>query len=263
MGIRLFERTTRKVELTEAGQDFLSRIERPLGDLEDASTFIRDLVAGRRGRIVFALLPSVAFGYAIDALADFKATYPNITVRLIEDQNENLIQKVLQNEVDFAIGSMTHEMHQLSFRKMMVDEPLVVFPKTHRFSRQSRVTWKDLVSEPLALLPRLSSLRGLAEVAFARMNIRLEPEYEIANMVTAMCMARAGMAVTILPGIALSELNMTGLQSARIHAPLLPRDIGIITRSDRTLAPAAKAYVALLLAASASDSLRAPRNLRS
>src|SRR5690606_16326011 len=98
---------------------------------------------------------------------------------------------VLQNEVDFAIGILDTQMHQLTFRKLMVDEPLLVFSKKHRFALRPRVTWRDLVSEPLALLPRLSSVRALAENAFARMNLPLEPEYEVANMVTATSMARA------------------------------------------------------------------------
>lgn len=246
LAVRLFERTTRRMELTEAGQRLLAMVERPLDDLKDAAAFIRELAAGRRGRIVFGSLPSVAFGFAMHALARFKSHFPNIAVRLIEDQNLNLIEKVLHREVDFAIGTLTAEHRDLSFRELMVDELLAVFPLRHRYAGKRRLGWSDLAQEPLVLLPRRSSVREMVDAALARCGLGTEPAYEVANMVTAMGMARSGMALTVMPRIALAELNMDGLRSARIHGPHPVRRVGIITRADRPLLPAAAAYVDIL-----------------
>src|SRR3954462_11691764 len=102
--VKLFERTTRRVEVTESARPFLAMIERPLDDLEDAWRFAREMAAGTRGRIVFASLPSVAFGLVTMALARFKAQHPAITARLIEEQDSNIVDKVLHREVDFGIG---------------------------------------------------------------------------------------------------------------------------------------------------------------
>lgn len=246
LGLRLFERTTRRLELTEAGARFLAMVERPLDDLEDASKFIRDMAMGRRGRIVFALLPSIAFGYATHALAEFKTRFPDITVRLVEDQNQNLIRKVLDREVDFAIATLPAGHRELNFRELMVDELLAVFPVKHRFAGKRRITWRDLAQEPLVLLPRQSSVREMVDGAFSHSGLMVEPAYEVANMVTAMGMARAGMAVTVMPRIALAELNIPGLRSAGMNNPRPLRRIGIVTRADRPLSPAAAAYVELL-----------------
>src|SRR3978361_44696 len=71
--VKLFERTTRRVELTPAGQRFLAMVQRPLDDLNDAYRYAREMAAGTRGRIVFASLPSVAFGLVTQALARFKS----------------------------------------------------------------------------------------------------------------------------------------------------------------------------------------------
>jgi DNA-binding transcriptional LysR family regulator len=246
LGVRLFERTTRRMELSDAGRRLLPMVERPLDDLKDAAALIREFSTGRRGRMVFASLPSVAFGFALRALALFKSRFPDIAVRMIEDQNLDLIEKVLHREVDFGIGILAATHRELSFRQLMVDELLAVFPLRHRYAAKRRLTWGDLEGEPLVLLPRRSSVREMVDAALVRSGVGAEPAYEVANMVTAMGMARAGMAVTIMPRIALAELNMDGLRSARIDGPRPLRRIGIITRANRPLAPAAAAYVEML-----------------
>lgn len=255
LNLKLFERTTRRVQLTDAGARLRAMVERPLDDLDAAYRYARDLATGRRGRIVFALLPSVAFEFATLVLARYKGEHPGITVRLIEDQNENIVERVLNREVDFGIGALDVERPELAFRELLRDELLAVVPARHPLSRAS-LTWRDLASEPLALLPRQSSVRELADAGFAANGVAREPAYEVANMVTALGIVRAGLGVTLLPALALMELNMRGLHACRVRNPRPARRIGIITRVDRALAPPAAAYVDMLF----SDPRRAVYN---
>lgn len=246
LGLRLFERTTRRVELTEAGQRLRAMVERPLDDLDDAYRYARDMAAGRRGRIVFTSLPSVAFEFVALVLARFKARHPGITVRLIEDQNATIIERVLDREADFGIGTLEPGHPGLAFRELLRDELLAVVPARHALAGKSSVNWRDLAGESLALLPRQSSVREIADAGFAASGAAQEPAYEVANMVTALGMVRAGLGVTIMPRIALMELNMKGLRALRISEPRPERRIGIITRTDRALSPAAAEYVEML-----------------
>lgn len=246
LGVRLFERTTRRVELTEAGSRFLAMVQRPLDDLDDAHTFMRDMAAGRRGRIAFAALPSVAFALATTALARFKARHPRIQVRLIEEQNLNIIEKVLAREIDFGVGTLDAAHAELDFMALFDDEVVAVFPARHAFARRKAVTWRDVAGEPLVLLTGRSAVRALAEQHFAALGLTTEPTYDVAGMVTALAMVRAGLGVTVMPRIALGELNMKGLSAARFPPPRPTRRIGIITRKHRRLSPAAQAYVELL-----------------
>ncbi len=246
--VKLFERTTRRVELTEAGRRFLAMIERPLDDLDDAYRFAREMAAGTRGRIVFASLPSVAFGLVTHALARFKALHPAITARLIEDQDANIAERVRHREVDFGIGTLNTPRDELAFRELMADELQAVFPARHALAAKRRLTWRDLAAAPLVLLPKQSSVRALVEHGFAAAGVAREPDYEVANMVTALSMVRAGLGVTVMPRMVLAELNMKGLAAGRINDPRPVRSIGIITRRDRPLSPAAGAYVDLLFA---------------
>src|SRR5262245_20924798 len=103
LGTKLFDRTTRKIELTEAGRQLLTMIERPLDDLGQAYTDVRELSVGFRGRIVIGALPSMAFGELTLSLAEFKASHPKVSIRLVEAANPRLIESVQNREVDFGI----------------------------------------------------------------------------------------------------------------------------------------------------------------
>src|SRR4051812_12366804 len=197
--VKLFERTTRRVELTDAGRRFLAMIRRPLDDLDDAYRIAREMAAGTRGRIVFSSLPSVAFGLVTMALARFKELNPGITVRLIEDQDFNIAEKVLHREVDFGIGTLKAPREELAFRELLPDELQAVFPARHPLAAKRRMTWRDLAASPLVLLPRQSSVRALVEQGFAAAGVARDPDYEVANMVTALSMVRAGLGVTVMP----------------------------------------------------------------
>src|SRR4051812_31823907 len=70
-GTRLFERTTRRVELTEAGRVLLAQVRRPLEDLQHAHESLAELAAGRAGSVTFAILPSAAFQVGTRTVARF------------------------------------------------------------------------------------------------------------------------------------------------------------------------------------------------
>jgi LysR family transcriptional regulator, carnitine catabolism transcriptional activator len=248
LGVQLFERTTRRVDLSEAGRELLSMVERPLDDLEDAWRYVRDIAGGKRGRIVFTTLPSVAFGIATATLALFNSLHPEITARLIEEPGLTLVDRVLSREVDFGVGILPSQHPELTFRELLRDDLTVVVPENHPLAKMKTVTWKELSRQALVLLPRQSNTRHLTERGFAAAGIGVEPTYEVANMVTALSMVRAGLGITFMPRMVLRELNMNKLHAATLHSPRPERIIGVITRVDRTLSPASQAFVELLFA---------------
>jgi len=247
--VKLFERTTHHIELTETGRRLLPMVEPPLEDLGDAFKFVRDMAAGTRGRITFASLPSVAFGLVTHALAHFKARSPAIAVRLTEDQNLYPDQPRASPRSRLWHRHTGNTAQGARIPRAAAGRITGGLPGWSRACRQPPDTWRDLAAESLVLLPRQSSVRSLVEHGFAVSGIACEPDYEVTNMVTALSMTRARLGITVMPRIALGELNTKGLRSSRINDPHPARSIGVITHADRPLSPAATAYVRLLLAA--------------
>ena len=243
LGIALFERTTRSVKLTEAGHRLLSSVRRPLSDLADISAEMKSFAGGMRGKVSLSILHSLAFGIGTSALAQLRKTHPEITVRLIEDQNEVLIERVRNREVDMGLGMFTHSHPELEFLPMFEDELVAVFPSTHILHSSRTVSWAQLARTPLVLLQPKSSIRSLVDAGLLVAGNPTNAVTEVVSMVTALTLSQAGFGVTVLPQLSLSALKTTGMTVRRIGEPRPKRRIGLLRRLGRQMTPAEEELV--------------------
>ncbi|RZS85621.1 LysR family transcriptional regulator [Pigmentiphaga kullae] len=246
VGVRLFERTTRRMELTEGGRLLLAQVKRPLDDLQHAYANLRELAGGESGTVTFAVLPSSAFGLGTRAIAQLRERFPKVQVRQIEDQNDLLIDKVLQREVEFGLGMYSHEIPALRFDFMFTDELVAILPTGHARARARQIGWPELAAMPLVLLPAPSSVRRLVDAGLAQAGSHRAPAFEVVNMVTALSMVREGLGVTVLPRVGLEAMNLAGLVHRPIGPPRPQRQMGILRRVDRPLSAAAETLIGFL-----------------
>jgi len=246
IGVTLFERTTRRVELTEAGQQLLMSVRRPLEDLSQAYGDMMDLAGGKKGRVAFSVLHSLAFGIGTRTLGKFRVTHADITVQMIEDQNEVLIERVLNRDVDFGLGMYTDKNDLLVFEPLMEDELVVVLPNDHQLSDQEVVAWDTLARYPLILLPKKSSVRRLVEAGLVVQNAPRAAVHEVVSMVTAVNLVAGGLGLAVLPELSLPSLKTEGVTFRRVGPPAPRRKIGIIRRANRPISPSDHALTALL-----------------
>jgi len=105
LGARLFDRTTRRVELTAAGREFLQSVDKLITDLEHAVQNARDLADRRRGRLVVAAPPLLAALIVPGAIADYKKRFPGIEVTVVDAQTNVIVDRVRSGEADCGIGT--------------------------------------------------------------------------------------------------------------------------------------------------------------
>ncbi|WP_321854408.1 LysR family transcriptional regulator [Paraburkholderia tropica] len=246
VGVALFERTTRSVELTATGEQFLSLIRRPIEDIAEAQQWIKDVASGRRGKIAFAALHSIAFGIGIETVASFNREHPDVDVKMVEEQNELLLQKVLNRQVDFGLGMFTHTIKGLQFEKLLEDDLVAVLPHRHKLARKTAISWQDLAATPLILLQPGSSVRNLVEAGLVVANTPREKTVEASSMVSALNMVNAGLGITVLPRLSLSSLRTDGLVARPIGPPAPTRIVGVVRVADRPESTAETAFLARL-----------------
>ncbi|MEO9103073.1 MAG: LysR family transcriptional regulator, partial [Rhodoferax sp.] len=121
LGVRLFDRNTRSIALTDAGKQFLARVERPVVDLEEAYRSILELSTVQRGSIVVGSLPSTSLTLVPVALRLLRDAHPTLRVRVIEAHNEELLAMVRLNQVDFAIAAKLAPAADLVFQPLLKD----------------------------------------------------------------------------------------------------------------------------------------------
>lgn len=248
LGVRLFDRTTRSIELTAAGREFLARIERPVTDLEDAYRSILDLAAVKRGSVVLGALPSTSLTLIPPALRNLRVAHPTLRVRVVEAHNDELVFMVRTNQIEFAIAALPDSASDLTFHPLIEDTFMAVFPAGHELAARSNLCWRDVIPYDLILISRGSSMRAhfeqaaQAEVAAPAAASR----YDVTHMTTATELVRQGLGITLLPLLALSRLNLSGLLARPLEDTTAHRTVGLLHRSDRSLSAAAQAFAAQL-----------------
>ncbi|MPM43838.1 HTH-type transcriptional regulator GltC [bioreactor metagenome] len=246
LGLKLLERSTRNVALTQAGDEFLQRIQRPLADVEEAYRSTLDLSAARRGTVIVAALPSAAFGLVPHALEKLRIEHPALQARVIEAHNDGLLAMLRTNQVECAIGPLSEAAPDLHFEPLLTDGYYAVFPQGHALEALSSIRWEQLLPHDLVLLARGSNARQHFDLGLQTGVGSAEPvspRYDVTHIITAASMARRGLGVALLPRLALPELNLNGLVARPIAAQNAQRDIGVMHRRDRVLGPATRFFI--------------------
>lgn len=249
LGLRLFERTTRSISLTSAGQDFHARAQRPIADLEEAYRSLADLAAVRRGNVTLGALPSTALALLPVAVGALRQLHPALKVRVVEAHNDELVAMLRTNQIEFAVGTLAEPTPDLSFAPLAEDCFCAIYPAGHALEKKrGPLHWRDVLRYDLILLSQGSNARQQFDRA-----VREETgspatalRYDVTNMGTAAGMVRQGLGVSVLPRLALPELNLSGLRAAALCDASARRAIGLLHRRDRSLSPAAQALAAQL-----------------
>ena len=119
LGIRLFERTTRMVELTSEGAEFEPAARRVLEEVGTALGVVNDRAALRRGRASIALLPSLAADWLPHVLAGFRNEHPGIEMQVADVLSEPCIDAVRSGRADFALAAIRADTTGASGRTLL------------------------------------------------------------------------------------------------------------------------------------------------
>jgi LysR family carnitine catabolism transcriptional activator len=246
LGVRLFDRTTRRIVLTDAGVVLHAKMKRGIVEIDDACQEARAIARVEHGHITVGTLASLAVGVVTRALGELRKSFPGVKVSMREDYNGPLLERVAQGEVDFAVCAHSGAASGLHFDHLFDDELVAVMRRSDPKAELAILRWPALKEESLVMLVRDSSTHEQIAAALAANRITREADYEVANMFTALSMVRAGFGVTFVPAMALQEVNMAGLAWKRLQRPAPMRRIGICRREDRTASPAAARFEDLL-----------------
>jgi DNA-binding transcriptional LysR family regulator len=248
LGVRLFDRTTRRVLLTDNGAEFLPTAERLLDDVHSAIAEVRDVAARRRGRVGVATLPSIAVKLMPAMVAAFRTDYPGVSVHLLDANASGVQERVRRKEVDFGLASQWQRDEDLKFEPVMRDPFRVVCRRDHPLAaKEGPLSWADLAGHEFLGLAPDTGIRPLIEgVADLPSNVRTPP-VEVSNIATLDGMLAAGLGVSVLPELALPADPSGCLISRALHGPALSRELCLITRRGRSLSPAAQSLRDLIL----------------
>lgn len=229
LGARLFNRTTREVELTSLGRIFLERASTALDDLDLAMLGISDIAATRSGHVTVACVPSAALYFLPEVVRSFSETYPRVRIRLIDEAASQVLASVISGESDFGISFMGSLLPSVDFEPIHTDPFVLAVPRTHPFAKSSGQGWSDLAKERMISVARSSGNRQILDDALAKAGINPSYRFEVNHIATLLGMVEAGLGLAVVPKMAVSPVHPT-LTAVTLTQPVVSRELGLATR---------------------------------
>lgn len=249
VGASLLRRTTRRVNLTMEGEDFLPIAERLVADFDRAISDLKTSVRRRGGQVAIAVLPSLTINLLPDLLTCFKSANPEIRVILRDDNARGVQRQVLNNESDFGISNRWEDDSELVYTPLTLDPVGLVCPPDHPLGKSNKpLPWSKLeglafvgMSQDTGVNKLINAVEGCPE------SIRF-PEYEVLTMAALGGILEARLAITALPLLAMPSHMHPALVFRSLIEPRVERELCIITRRDLPLSTAAQKLRDMLLA---------------
>lgn len=241
LGVTLFARNTRRVEITAAGREFIALAERMLNDLQLTVRSIGEVTAEQRGRVTISTYSGYA-AYSIPRIVfRYKQTRPLVEIRILEGRQPDILEDVRNGTADFGIGYVNN-LPETMEGVLLREEPLyVLIPHSHRLGakKRSKVRLAELRDERLISPPTDSYLRRLLDGAAAGGGYTLQYGVVVDRLLSALHHVSAGVGIAVLPSDCLPRTEVNDFAVALLAEPSLSVSVGLITLRGRYMTPAA------------------------
>lgn len=219
LGVHLFERTKRRVELTPAGRVFQNEAADILSRMELALQRTREVSSGFTGSLEIGFTLGIGNTEVSDRIQAFHQKYPNISMRFRNLSPSMLIKALQSGEVDLALMPLFDEpsYQGIFYKKIAWDNLIAVLPRNHILAQNQYITWRELKDEPLILATSPENKAGEGKLIlenFLRRGYKPKVKASIEDVETIFFMISVNMGVTILPAYLTASVYTRGRLAA-------------------------------------------------
>lgn len=255
LGVRLFDRTTRSVQLTLLGERFLADVRGVIEDMDRTVASLQDAANLETGDVTIGCVFSAVHHFLPSVIRAFRDKHPHVLVRIIEEGADEVLASVKQGEADFALNYIGMQDPEVEFTALLKEPYVLACPADHALARKRAVKWEELKSYPLARVSHASRNRLFIDQALADLPPLPRPVCEVRHVSTLIGLVENGLGLAVVPRLAVPPKSAS-IVGVKLDHPSVSRTIGIIRRSGRTLSPAAAAFAKLLTGASRNHQSR-------
>jgi DNA-binding transcriptional LysR family regulator len=245
LGVKMFDRLRRTVELTEAGRVLEDHLQRLFATLDSARKAIDDLSGLQRGSLVVGASTTPGIYVVPGMLAGFRARYPGIHLSLQIANSAVIEQRVRTNEVDLGVvGGHALRKSEECVAAGLLDELVLILPPAHRWARRREVWPNPPVLEQLLIREEGSATRELTERTLQQAGIRFTVAMELSHTEAIKEAVAAGLGVAFVSVYAVRhEIKAKQLAAVRLKGISLHRHFHVIHNESRILTHSARAFV--------------------
>lgn len=246
VGGALFKRTTRNVELTPEGRDFLPLALRLLSDWDRAFDDLQRAFTLKQGKLTVAVMPAFAMSQFPEAVAQFRESFPRINLKIEDIVMDDVIAAISAGRVELGITFKPEQLDGVDFAPLFTDRFMAIFPKGHQLCNKKRICWRELSNDTFIGMNLGSWTRQATDSAFASVDVKPLALFEANQLATIGSMVSAGVGVSVVPALCKAYMQPLGVTFRPINRPTIEREVGLFTHKRRALSVAAQEFTSCL-----------------
>lgn len=246
LGVPLFERRSRGLEITHKGSQFLRHAKEILRSVSNARMAFGEEAARAPGRLSLGVTSLVA-GYVLsDILSRFRRAYPQVEVRAIEDNGDYLQHLLIGGELDVAVvlTSSIHDRAALHVETLQVSPYRLWLPLGHRLAAVEAIGLDQVVSEPLIMLS-VDEIEESTNRLVAALGVRPNVAFRTRSVEAVRSLVATGAGVALLPNLVYRPWSLEGdrIEIRDVSGDLPAVQVGLAWRRGAPLGDTARDFV--------------------
>jgi DNA-binding transcriptional LysR family regulator len=246
LGAKLLARTTRQVTLTPAGLELAARARGPVEALVAVLAELRAGASQGGQTVAIGCLPTIAVHHIPRLLVEFAGTHPGVTVKVFDNSASEIAERVARGEAEFGVTIVSANRWDLDIVPLLTEVFVVACPAAHAFAARAHLSWADLEGHPLVRVAPHTGNRALLDEALGARRDAMDWRYEVQHLATAISMVESGLALAVVPRLAVEAAGSAGVVAVALRDPAVLRRLGVVSRRGVPLSPAAEALLGLL-----------------
>ncbi len=243
LGVKLFDRASRPVELTDAGEMLLPRARQILADADRAAAEVREFGGAFRGRVVIAAMAYLTALELPDVLAEFHERHPLVDLQLRVGNSGRVFELLKTGEADLALCHVDNLVlpPECTVEELRREELVIIVKATDPLAALRQVSIQEVADQPFIMFRRGASIREALEEAFEEAGLPLLVGFESGDLPTAFAFVSRGLGVALVPRSA-THIYADQVTALAIRPVPLARRVALVSRTDRYQSRAVDAF---------------------
>ncbi|MFP3322586.1 LysR substrate-binding domain-containing protein [Planococcus sp. SIMBA_160] len=245
MEVSLFDRSSRKVRLTDAGEVVFIQAQKIVNSLDDLSSSLYDIMNLNKGKITIGLPPVISTLFFPTIIAEFQSRYPDVSVILVEDGAKKVEEKVADGEVDLGFVMLPVDAERFDVIPFVSQEIKLLVHEDHPLADRETRDLIDFKDDPFLLLSKEFTLNGRT-VEFCRSE-GFEPKvaYESSQWDFIVGMVEKNLGVTLMPKLICDRVKYGPFKTISL-TQTFPWRLGIIMGKNRYVPYVSREFITLV-----------------
>ncbi|AJC49184.1 LysR family transcriptional regulator [Allofrancisella guangzhouensis] len=229
LGLQIFERGTKQIFITEAGKKIIIQAYKIIAEVKNLTKIANIYLAGNKINISIGAFPTICPYIMPKVLPSIKQQIPNLSISIIEEKTDILINMLEHGKLDFVLLADTIDHNQLISKKLFDDRFFIAVANTNELSKKKSLTTAEIIKENLMILDEGHCLRDQT-LKLCSLNEYNNSNFKGSSLETLRQMVSIDEGITLIPEIACTQMD--NISYLAINDPKFKREIFLVMRKN-------------------------------